>query len=52
MESSRSLLHLTAAFGACCGAWIGLGEPAVGLPWGIVYGTIFGAIVGKLMFPR
>ncbi len=52
MDSSRSLMHLTAAFGACCGAWIGLGEPEFGLTWGMVTGTVFGAIVGKLMFPR
>jgi hypothetical protein len=52
MESSRALLHLTVAFGASCGAWVGLGEPTVGVAWGLVYGSLFGAVVGKLMFAR
>ncbi len=50
MDSSRSLMHLTLAFGASCGAWIGVGEPAVGVGWGVIYGAILGAVVGKLMF--
>jgi hypothetical protein len=40
------------AFGASCGAWIGVGEPGVGLPLGVIYGAIFGAILGKFMLPR
>jgi hypothetical protein len=52
MESSRSLLHLTVAFGASCGAWLGLGEPSLGVTWGMIYGVVCGAIVGKLMFAR
>lgn len=52
MDSSRSLMPLTLAFGASCGAWVGIGEPDLGLPWGVIYGAIFGAIIGKLMLPR
>jgi hypothetical protein len=52
MDSSRTLIHLTLAFGASCGAWVGAGEPTLGVSWGLIYGAVCGAIVGKLLFPR
>lgn len=52
MQGSRSLMHLTMAFGASCGAWLGVGEPTLGLSSGIIYGAVFGAIIGKVMFGR
>ena len=52
MDSSRSLMHLTLAFGASCGAWVGVVDPSIGMTWGTLYGAILGAVVGKVIFPR
>jgi hypothetical protein len=49
MGGSRSLMHLTAAFGASCGAWLGLNEPSLGVGWGMIYGVVFGAVIGKMI---
>lgn len=52
MQGSRSLLHLTMAFGASYGAWLGVGEPTLGLSAGIIYGMLCGAVIGKVLFGR
>jgi hypothetical protein len=52
MDASRSLIHLMLAFGASCGAWLGLGEPGLGIARGIIYGAAVGVILGKLVFRR
>ena len=52
MDSSRSIMQLTVAFGASCGAWIGIAEPTIGVPMGMVYGVVVGVILSKVVFPR